>query len=55
MNRFNLTFKGDILPGKHPQKVREGFAALINIDDPSRIELFFSGEEVVLRRNLDSL
>ncbi|MEM1112639.1 MAG: hypothetical protein AAGI11_12085 [Pseudomonadota bacterium] len=53
MNRFNLVFRGDIKAGKHPEKVRAGFASLFNLDDPSLVEPFFSGETVVLRRNLD--
>ena len=53
MNKFNLTFKGEILPGKNPQRVRTAFAKLFGIDDPERVEGFFSGETIILRRDLD--
>ncbi|MEP5568728.1 MAG: hypothetical protein ABJN62_12885 [Halioglobus sp.] len=53
MNRFNLTFWGEILPGKDPEQVKARFGKLFGIDDPERIEHFFSGETITLRRNLD--
>ncbi|MEZ5567508.1 MAG: hypothetical protein R3E54_04060 [Halioglobus sp.] len=53
MNRFNLTFSGETLPGEDPAAVRKRFARLFAIDDPARLERFFSGETVTLRRNLD--
>ena len=53
MNRFNLTFWGEILPGKDPQQVKARFGKLFGIDDPERIEHFFSGDTVTLRRNLE--
>ncbi|KAA1192461.1 hypothetical protein F0M18_07260 [Pseudohalioglobus sediminis] len=53
MNRFNLTFRGEILPGIDPEAARAGFASLFDIQDAKRLELFFSGETVVLRRNLE--
>ncbi|MCB1844136.1 MAG: hypothetical protein KDI09_14325, partial [Halioglobus sp.] len=53
MNRFNLTFSGETLPGEDPAAVRKRFARLYAIDDPARLERFFSGETVTLRRNLD--
>ena len=53
MNRFNLTFSGEILPGFKPAQVKPAFARLFSIDDPKRVDLFFSGKSVVLRRNLE--
>ena len=53
MNKFNLTFWGEILPGKDPQQVKLRFAKLFGIDDPERVDHFFSGETITLRRNLD--
>ncbi len=53
MNRFNLCFSGEILPGEDPALVRKRFAKLFGIDEPARIEQFFSGATITLRRNLD--
>ena len=53
VNRFNLTFSGEILAGHDPAQVRLRFANLFEIDDPVRLERFFSGETIVLRRNLE--
>lgn len=53
MNKFNLTFGGDIIPGKDPEQVKARFAELFFIDDPERLERFFSGATIILRRNLD--
>ena len=53
MSRFNLTFSGAVQPGKDPAQVRSRFARLFGIDDRARLERFFSGEPVILRRNLE--
>ncbi|MEP4148540.1 MAG: hypothetical protein ABJL54_15090 [Halioglobus sp.] len=53
MKRFDLTFKGDILPHNDPLKVREGLAELFQIRDPLMLEELFSGDTFVLRSNLD--
>jgi len=53
VNRFNLTFKGEIQPGKDPGQVKARFGKLFGIDDPQRLERFFSGDAIILRRNLD--
>ena len=53
MRKFNLTFKGGILPGYTPEQARARLAKFFGIDDPDRVEPFFSGEPVILRRNLD--
>ncbi len=53
MNRFNLTFSGEIQHGEKPDAVKARFAKKFAIDDPDRLERFFSGQQIVLRRNLD--
>ncbi len=53
MNRFNLTFSGEIQQGEQPDAVKLRFAKKFAIDDPDRLERFFSGNEIILRRNLD--
>ncbi|MEH6516994.1 MAG: hypothetical protein V7742_09940 [Halioglobus sp.] len=53
MSKFNLSFRGEILPGYKPEQVKSRFAKLFAIDDPQRVEMFFSGNPVNLRRNLD--
>ncbi len=53
MNRFNLTFKGDILPGLELERVKVSFGKLLGIHDRAHIDHFFSGEPCVLQHNLD--
>lgn len=53
MNKFNLTFWGEIQAGHDPEKVKARFAKLFDIKDPVRLEHFFSGDTITLRRNLD--
>lgn len=53
MSKFNLRFWGEILPGRDPAQVKARFAKLFGIEDPVRLERFFSGDDVILRRNLD--
>jgi hypothetical protein len=53
VNTFNLTFWGEILPGRDPKTVKARFAKLFDIRDAQRLEHFFSGEQIILRRNLD--
>jgi hypothetical protein len=53
VNRFNLTFKGEILPGRKAEQVKLRFGKMFAIDDPVRLERFFSGQTIILRRNLD--
>lgn len=53
VTKFNLTFGGEIQAGKDPQRVKPRFAKLFDISDPQRLEHFFSGDTIVLRRNLD--
>jgi len=53
VNKFNLTFSGEIQAGQDPAQVRQRFGKLFAIDDPIRLERFFSGQTVILRRNLE--
>jgi hypothetical protein len=53
VNKFNLTFSGEIIAGHDPAEVKLRFGKLYSIDDPVRLNRFFSGETVILRRNLE--
>ena len=53
MNKFNLTFSGEIIEGHDPELVRARVAQVLEIDDPAVVDRHFSGERVVLYRNLD--
>ncbi|QIB64240.1 hypothetical protein [Kineobactrum salinum] len=53
MSRFDLTFRGSILPEVDPAVARERFGRFFGLDDPARIEPFFAGGEITLRRNLN--
>ena len=53
MNRFNLTFRGEIIAGHDPEQVRTSLARELAIDDPARLQDYFSGDPVVLRRNME--
>lgn len=52
MNRFNLTFRGEILPGYDPERVKTRLGVLLDISDPGKLQQCFSGDPVVLSRNL---
>ncbi|MCB1676547.1 MAG: hypothetical protein KDI01_09660 [Halioglobus sp.] len=53
MNKFNLTFRGRFLPDQDRERAKVRFARLFGIDDPARLDSFFTGRTVILRRNLD--
>jgi len=53
VNKFNLTFSGEILAGHDPARVKVRFGRMFGIVDPERLERFFSGETIILRRNLE--
>ena len=53
MNRFNLTFRGEIIAGHDPEQVRTSLARELAIEDPARLQDYFSGDPVVLRRNME--
>ena len=41
------------MPGHDEARVKQRFGKLFGIDDPERLEHFFSGQDIILRRNLD--
>ncbi len=53
VNRFNLSFKGEIQTGYDTGQVKARFGKLFGIDDPVRLERFFTGDTIILRRNLE--
>lgn len=53
VTRFDLTFKGTILPDHDPQEVKHRFAELFVIKDPFVLDQLFSGDTFVIRSNLD--
>jgi hypothetical protein len=53
VNIFNLTFRGNVLPGYDPEKVKVAFAQYFDIDDMKRIDALFCGDSTVLRDGLD--
>ncbi len=53
MNRFNLSFKGNILPGHDLARVQTRLANALGLPGPDSTAPFFSGKAVTLRRNLD--
>lgn len=52
MNRFNLTFRGEIIEGHDPEQVKIRLARMLAIDDPATLRRLFSGDPVVLRRDM---
>jgi hypothetical protein len=52
-DKFNLTFSGEIRPGLNVSKVKVAFAQALTIEDAKRVDAFFSGELIILRRNID--
>ncbi|MBP6682283.1 MAG: hypothetical protein KA159_03135 [Halioglobus sp.] len=53
MNRFNLTFRGEIIEGHDPEQVKARLARMLAVDDPAKLQRLFSGDPVVLRRNME--
>ena len=53
MTRFNLTFRGKILAGHDRQQVEARLAELFAITEPARLSQCFSGDLVILRRDLN--
>lgn len=50
--RFNVIFKGDLLPGVDPSAARKTVAQLLKVD-AAKAEQLFSGQPAVLRRDVD--
>lgn len=53
MEKFNITFSGETLPGHDLVTVKQRFATHFHIEDSHRIDAFFTGKQITLRRNLD--
>ena len=53
MAKFNLTFRGKILEGHDREQVETRLAELYAIHDPARLRQCFSGDVVVLSRDLN--
>ena len=53
MKKFDITFRGEVLPKHDPERVKAGFVELFKIRDSGMLDEIFSGETVVLRSNLD--
>ncbi len=53
MDKFNLTFSGEILPGQDMAEVKVRVAQALGIDDPEYIDRLFSGEEISLQQDVD--
>ncbi|MBF0218408.1 MAG: hypothetical protein HQL49_02600 [Gammaproteobacteria bacterium] len=53
MSQYAVIFAGDIIPGAQLEKVKQGVAALFKTDS-GKVEHLFSGEEIVLKRGLES-
>ncbi|MEM8660387.1 MAG: hypothetical protein AAGF35_05835, partial [Pseudomonadota bacterium] len=53
MSKFNLTFRGEIVEGHDPEEVRLRLAELLGTEDDSVLQRCFSGDPVVLRRDLE--
>ena len=53
MAKFNLTFRGRILEGHDREQVETRLAELYAIHDPARLRQCFSGDVVVLSRDLN--
>jgi uncharacterized protein YbjQ (UPF0145 family) len=51
-DRFNVVFKGEVLPGVDPTAARKTVAQLLKVD-AAKAEQLFSGQPAVLRRDVD--
>ena len=53
MEKFNICFSGETLPEHDLATVKQGFARWFHIQENYRVDAFFSGQQITLRRNLD--
>lgn len=53
MEKFNITFSGETLPEHDLASVKTAFGRYFHIEDAKRIDAFFSGKPIILRRKLD--
>ena len=50
--QFDLVFKGEIQPGHDPDKVKKKLASMLKLDS-GRIEAFFTGDPMTIKKGLD--
>ena len=53
MDKFNLTFNGELLPGHDLAEVKARFSEALGLDGSNCVDGFFSGKTVTLRRDVD--
>ena len=53
MEKFNICFSGETLPEHDLATVKQGFSRWFHIQESHRVDAFFSGQQITLRRNLD--
>lgn len=53
MQKFEVVFSGQMLPGADPQQARQGLQRLFNASE-AVLEQFFSGRRIVVKRDLDA-
>ena len=52
MDKYEIIFSGQMLPGSDPQQVRQGVQRLFNASE-QLLDQFFSGRQVVVKRDMD--
>lgn len=52
VNKFNLTFTGETLPGYDPDRVKAAFGDVLSVKDAAQLDQLFSGQTVILKRDL---
>lgn len=52
MEKFNISFSGETLPGHDLEAIKKRFGAHFNINESHRVDAFFTGKEITLRRNI---
>ena len=53
MSRFNVVFRGELLPGKDVSEVKKRLRTFLKTDAES-IERLFTGESIAVRKNVDA-
>jgi hypothetical protein len=52
VDKYNISFHGEILPGQDLAEVKLRFAKAFQLEELGRTDAFFSGQKIILRRNL---
>ncbi len=50
MDLYNVIFEGKLLPGKNLNTVKADFAKLFKVSSENKLNSFFSGHPVVLKK-----